>query len=403
MMANVTGETRYRVLDAWRGICACLVAFVHVPVAHGWQNANAFHSMQLFVDFFFVLSGFVICFAYGERLKGDRNWQGFMIRRFGRVYPLHVAALAGFVVLELAKAMTGLFATLPMDGAPFTGPRSMATLVSNLVMTQSFGLHGMTSWNGPAWSIGVEFYTYALFAATVLIAGARSSVFLALTVSGFAVMALFSPLWLFATHDFGFWRCLYGFFLGCLVCNLIGGNCRSAVPVRLAVNAGWTRMPSATVVEIAAVALLIAYIALTGLNASSLAAPVVFAGIVAIFAAESGAISRALLTAPAQALGLWSYSIYMIHMLLFAVLKIVMTALASIKIFAISSPVSEPVKLWTLGGPVGDAALVAAYLGLVLVLAKYSFEWIEAPARAWFAQLADRAAAGRRTPLVTAA
>jgi peptidoglycan/LPS O-acetylase OafA/YrhL len=403
MTANVPGGTRYRVLDAWRGICACLVAFVHVPVAHGWQGANAFHNMQLFVDFFFVLSGFVICFAYGWRMKGDRDWQGFMIRRFGRVYPLHVAALAGFIVLELAKAVTGLFTTLPMDGAPFTGPRSIATLVSNLVMTQSFGLHGMTSWNGPAWSIGVEFYTYAVFAAAVLIAGARSSVFLALAVLGLAVMALFSPLWLFATHDFGFWRCLYGFFLGCLVCNLIGGISRSAVPVRLAVNAGWTRMPSATVVEIAAVALLIAYILLTGLNASSLAAPVVFAGIIAIFAAESGAISRVLLTAPAQALGLWSYSIYMIHMLLYAVLKIVMTALASAKIFGISSPVSEPVKLWTLGGPIGDAALVAVYLGLVLVLAKYSFEWIEAPARAWFAQLADRVAAGRRTALVTVA
>ena len=225
MMAIVPAETRYRVLDAWRGICACLVAFVHVPVAHGWQSANAFHSMQLFVDFFFVLSGFVICFAYGERLQRDRNWRGFMIRRFGRVYPLHFAALAGFVALELAKAVTGLFTTLPVDGAPFTGSRSMASLVSNLVMTQSFGLHGMTSWNGPAWSIGVEFYTYCVFAAAVL-AGARQGVFLALAMLGFAVMALFSPLWLFSTHDFGFWRCLYGFFLGCLVCNVIGGNSR---------------------------------------------------------------------------------------------------------------------------------------------------------------------------------
>ena len=169
------------------------------------------------------------------------------------------------------------------------------------------------------------------------------------------------------------------------------------MPVRQAVDAG------STAVEIAAVALLAAYIVLTGLNASSLAAPVVFAGIIAVFAAESGAISRVLLTAPAQALGLWSYSIYMIHMLLFAVLKIVMTALASAKIFGISSTVSEPVKLWTLGGPVGDAALVAMYLGLVLVLAKYSFEWIEAPARAWFAQLADRVAPGRRTAQVAVA
>ncbi|MEQ1697635.1 MAG: acyltransferase [Hyphomicrobiaceae bacterium] len=400
MIASANAAARYRVLDAWRGICACLVAFIHVPVAHGWQDAGAFHSLQLFVDFFFLLSGFVICHAYGERLERDGNWTGFMIRRFGRVYPLHIAALAGFVTLELFKVVAGLFASLPIDGAPFTGPRSLATLLSNLVMTQSFGLHGMTSWNGPAWSIGVEFYTYAVFAGAVLITGARSWVFLGLAVLGLAVMAGVSPLWLFATHDYGFWRCLYGFFLGCLVCNFLSAA-PSATMARLAGRGRFAGMSLATVIEIASVAVLAVYLALTGINASSLAAPLVFAGIVLVFAGEGGAISRMLLAAPAQTLGLWSYSIYMIHMLLFAVLKIVMTALAKISFLGISAPVSEPVKLWTLGGPVSDAALVAVYLGLVLVLAKHSFDWIEAPARAWFARLADRVAPPAKRKLAT--
>ena len=103
---------RYQVLDAWRGICALLVAFVHVPVAHAWQNAEAFHSLQLFVDFFFVLSGFVICHAYGRRLDVDRDWPGFMIRRFGRVWPLHAAVLAGFAVIELLKLAAQAFTQL---------------------------------------------------------------------------------------------------------------------------------------------------------------------------------------------------------------------------------------------------------------------------------------------------
>ncbi len=399
MTASAPVDGRYRALDAWRGICACLVAFVHVPVAHAWQSANAFHSMQLFVDFFFVLSGFVICYAYGERLERDGNWRGFMIRRFGRVYPLHFAALVGFVALEVLKAVIGLFASLPIDGAPFTGPRSIATLVSNLVLTQSFGLHGMTSWNGPAWSIGVEFYSYVVFAVAVLLAGARSWVFLALSVLGLAVMAAFSPIWLFATQDYGFWRCLYGFFLGCLVCNFIGATGRSPTPLRFTGEGYIAGLSLATVVEIAAVAILAAYILLTGLDATSLAAPLVFAGIVAVFAAEGGAISRILLAPAAQALGLWSYSIYMVHMLLFAVLKIVLTVLAKVSLLGISAPISEPVKLWTLGGPVGDAGLVAVYLGLVLALAKFSFEWIEAPARAWFARLADQVAPGQPSGL----
>lgn len=404
-MTSVPTDSRYRVLDAWRGICACFVSFVHLPVAHGWREANAFHSTQLFVDFFFVLSGFVICFAYGTRLSRDRNWQGFMIRRFGRVYPLHLAALAGFVVLELVKAATGSSAGLPLAQEPFTGPRSITTLISNLLMTQSFGLHSMTSWNDPAWSIGVEFYTYAVFAAAVLFTGTRSGVFLALAALGFAVVAWGSPIYLFATYDFGFWRCLYGFFVGCLVSNLLGATTRSPSLVRLPENWGVWGLSSATVIEVAAVAILAAYILLTGINASSLAAPIVFAGIVVVFAAERGAISKALLSAPAQALGLWSYSIYMVHMLLFTILKIVMTVLAKFAWLGISSPVSEPVKLWTLGSPAGDAALVAVYFGLVLAVSKVTFERIEAPAREWFARLADRVSAdrvktlGRRPPV----
>jgi len=373
---------RYRALDAWRGLCACLVAFVHVPVAHAWQTAHTFHTMQLFVDFFFVLSGFVICHAYGERLGIDRNWQGFMIRRFGRVYPLHLVVLAGFVALELLKVLMGMVMPIQVDGVPFTGNRSIETLLSNLVLTQSFGLHGMTSWNGPAWSIGVEFYSYVVFAIVVLMMGRNSVGFAGLAALGLLVMAVASPTWLFATHDYGFWRCLYGFFLGCLVCNAIDAPQIAPFVNRFA--------PVGTLIEYAAIVGLVGFIALTGENASSLAAPLVFAGIVFVFAFERGAISRLLLTRPAQLLGFWSYSIYMVHTLIFAVLKIVMTLLAKVPALGISAPVSNPVKLWTLGSPVGDAVLVVVYLGLTLVVSKYTFDWVEAPARAWFATLADR-------------
>lgn len=376
---------RYRVLDAWRGICACLVTLVHIPVAHVWQSSSLFHNMQLFVDFFFVLSGFVICYAYARSLTADRNWQAFIIRRFGRVYPLHFAVLMGFVLLEIVKWAAQANGSGGFEGAAFTGPRSPETLISNLLLTQSFGLHGMTSWNGPAWSIGVEFYTYAIFAIAVLTFGPRSIVFAALSLLGFAVVALFSPLWLFGTHDIGFWRCLYGFFLGCLIAQAVASRGHE----------GNLRASKATVRELAAIAVLAGYLGIAGLNATSLAAPIVFALIVFVFAAERGAISRALLTAPAQALGLWSYSIYMIHTLLFTVMKSVLAVIASKGLLPLSSPVMEPVRLWTLGNPSGDAMLTAAYLALVLFLARFSYAWIEAPARAYFSRVAARTARAR--------
>lgn len=373
---------RYGVLDAWRGICACLVTVVHIPVAHPWQQVMAFHNMQLFVDFFFVLSGFVIFYAYGDRLKDRASAAGFVIRRFGRVWPLHAAVLAGFVGLELVKAAANSVLHLPLDGAPFADNHSLTSLLSNLLMTQSFNLHGMTTWNGPAWSIGVEFYTYLVFALAVLMFGVRASVFAVLALAGLAGVAYFSEAWMFTTHDYGMFRCLYGFFVGVLISMLV-----ARLPRRLHVSTG---------MEILAIAVLAVFIALTGLNATSLLAPLLFGLLVFIFAFEGGAVSRLLARPVPQALGLWSYSIYMVHMLLFAVLKIGFTFAAKIPAIGLSAPVSTPVKLWSLGGPVSDALLTIVELAAVIALASVTYRFIEAPARAAFAGWASKVEKGHR-------
>lgn len=371
----MTANQRFSALDAWRGVCACGVLLVHVPVAHGVHDVTWFSNMRIFVDFFFVLSGFVICHAYGARIVGETTAIGFMIRRFGRVWPLHIAVLAGFVALEVAKVLAGLITLLPLDGVPFTQGHSLATLASNVVLLQAFNLHGMTSWNTAAWSIGVEFYTYVVFAVAVALWGARPAVFAALSAIGALGVALLADDWLFTTHAFGFFRCLYGFFTGCFVYGLLQ---RHRVP-------DWL---TGTAPELGAIAVLLGFLALTGPNASSLMAPLVFGAILVIFASERGGVSRVLLTAPAQALGLWSYSIYMIHMLVFAVTKIAMTLAAKWTVLGLSAPVVFPTKLWTLGLPGLDGGLTVAHVGLVLVLARWSYEWIEAPARSWFAACA---------------
>ena len=364
---------RYEVLDAWRGICALLVALVHVPVAHDWQSAAVFQNMQLFVDFFFVLSGFVICHAYGQLLSETGNWAGFMIRRFGRVWPLHAAILAAMLVIEFLKLGVGQFVQIPLDGVPFTDNRSVTTLISNLFLTQAMNVHATTSWNFPAWSIGVEFYTYAVFAAAVLIAGPRSSVYAGLAAVGLAGVVAFSQGWLFTTYDFGMFRCLYGFFIGCLVFES-----HKASPAR-----------STTAMECAALAALVLFMFTTGRNPTSLAAPVIFALIVYVFAAEKGGISNALKSAPAQALGLWSYSIYMVHVLVFILLKIILTPLSKIAWLGLYGVQAEAGKQWSFGNPVLDWLLIAVELGLVAWLARWTYEHIEAPYRTWFASLAD--------------
>lgn len=51
-------------LDSWRGICALMLAVYHFPI-NGWMDTNGLISnSKMFVDFFFVLSGFVIAANY---------------------------------------------------------------------------------------------------------------------------------------------------------------------------------------------------------------------------------------------------------------------------------------------------------------------------------------------------
>src|ERR1700760_1539755 len=82
---------RFAALDGLRGVAAIVVVIWHLfdtgqpPVPSGY----------LAVDLFFMLSGFVLAFAYGDRLKADYPVvRGFLVQRFIRLWPLYLAGLA---------------------------------------------------------------------------------------------------------------------------------------------------------------------------------------------------------------------------------------------------------------------------------------------------------------------
>lgn len=369
-------QHRYAVLDAWRGICAVLVTAIHVPIAHALQGTAVFGNMKLFVDFFFVLSGFVICHAYGERIRDGVSAAGFMIRRFGRLWPLHAAVLLGFVAFELAKVALEQCTGVTLDGATFSGNKSTSSLVSNVFLLQSFNLHGMTTWNGPAWSISTEFYTYAVFAIAMLLSRHRTAMFAAIAAVGFAGVVANSETWLFTTHDYGFFRCLYGFFTGCLVYGLVSKG-----------RPAWCM---GTAVELATVGLLATYLAMTGADPSSMLAPIVFGLMVYVFAFEAGGMSKLLKRSAPQRLGLWSYSIYLVHMLIFAGFKAVFSLAAKFGMLGVTVAAVEPVKMWTFNNAPLDLAAAGVAIAASVLVARQTYTWIEQPGRDTFAALATR-------------
>src|SRR6201999_2420569 len=124
---------QFRALDGWRGVGALFVALHHFPARGFVYHLSLVRHSWMFVDFFFVLSGFVIAFAYGGRLqKRDTLWP-FAVRRFFRLWPLHVVVLVGFVALETYRYVS--------TGEGFTGTRSLFSLFTNLTLTQSLGLN----------------------------------------------------------------------------------------------------------------------------------------------------------------------------------------------------------------------------------------------------------------------
>src|SRR5947199_4414119 len=92
---------RFVVLDSWRGIAACLVALFHLDAYSHLYGMPFLRNSWLFVDFFFVLSGFVIAANYQQRLLDGFGVGRFLLLRLGRLYPLHFTMLAVAVAVKL--------------------------------------------------------------------------------------------------------------------------------------------------------------------------------------------------------------------------------------------------------------------------------------------------------------
>src|SRR5882724_9776652 len=151
-------DHRFRILDGWRGACALLVALFHLDAYWHFYETPLIRNAWLFVDFFFVLSGFVISHAYRGRLSDWREARSFVVRRVGRLWPLHMAVLALFILLEALKLAVVSTGHVGGDSLAFTDTKAFDAIAANIVLIQSLGVYDHLTWNFPSWSISTEFY-----------------------------------------------------------------------------------------------------------------------------------------------------------------------------------------------------------------------------------------------------
>lgn len=284
------------------------VVLYHSPFFYPGYSSQFVANSYVFVDFFFILSGFVMAFAYQDKIANGFSFRNFVMLRLGRIYPVHFLTLMLWLVWILSKLMMFSYG---VETANPTIKNSGFSFLLNLFLVHSMDFSNGLNWNHPSWSVAVEFWTYIIFFWFCFATARWKNWLLPLAVSfgGYlAIYLLIKPIVINITTPYSLFRCLGGFFAGVALYRL----CNRFRQLQLSKSLTW-------VTEIIAVVSVFMVIAYSPENSIALFL-VIPAFLLALFAhsrEQDGMIGWLLKTKVAQSIGNYSYSIYMLHALVF--------------------------------------------------------------------------------------
>jgi peptidoglycan/LPS O-acetylase OafA/YrhL len=278
-----------------------------------------------------------------------------------------------------------LFETIRLGAFPDEGGSTAATFLHNLLLTHSLGFVPSLGWNYPSWSISAELVAYLAFAALAVLVPRRLGPVLAAIALGGLGFLLLRLGHIEAHVDFGWLRCLAGFAIGAFLrLRLWDGLRLDPRPDRAS---RWTWAELATVAYVAL------FVSLYGTSALSVAAPLVFAAAIFVFAHEGGAVSRALKTRPFALLGLLSYSIYMTHAFVIARVTNAATLAEKRLGWSVFVEVSPGTKVLA-ESLTGELVVLLVLVGGTLILSALTWRFVEKPGQAIGHALAARRRVG---------
>lgn len=363
---------RYHALDSLRGICAIAVVLYHTHLVGSITDWTFFANADLFVEFFFVLSGFVMAHAYGS--KRHLDFSHFLVSRTFRLLPLHAFMLAVFIALEFLK-FAAYKQGFGFNQTPFTGMYAPSQILPNLLLLQSWTpLTENLSFNTPAWSISIEYWTYMVFAATMLMASSgRYLLWAMVALAGFTLFySQADVLTVYAQKGLG---C---FFAGALAYAFFN---------RLR---HWIAPGFALLTVLEALAAIAIWAVLTSeLQQKVLAASAVFCVTIVLFAFDGGALSRMLKYEFFARLGRLSYSIYLTHL---AVLFFVISAFMVVqkKTGAEVAPMLGDIRYLDTGHVWLNNLMVLLILLVVVSISSATYHYVELKGQALGKELLRR-------------
>jgi peptidoglycan/LPS O-acetylase OafA/YrhL len=360
---------KFEVLDSWRGICAMMIVLYHVPWSFFSSDLAVIRYGWLFVDFFFVLSGFVTTHGYAPQIANLDSAFRFIKRRFFRLYPLH------FCTLAFSLAWTLLFVTAHMIGRmkfpelihqTYFFDLSFKQIGSHLLLLQGF----VSDWrdvgfNVPSWAVSVEFWAYIIFAICCLLLG--SYLVLGQLFLTFACLLL---LYALANEEVVWYgnmlRSLAGFSLGSATYLLLTKLKSNQVSVLF-----MTALEGIVVAEM----LVFLWCALrrggtdNTIHQLQWLSPIVFAQIIAIFSFEGGTISKLLNRPILNRAGAYSYSTYMVHTLILNIIFIFLIGLMRLGVLNVF--ISKT----------AGTAILLLFIGGLWYVSRLTYDKIERPGR----------------------
>ena len=229
--ANFETKHHYEILDGLRGVASVVVIAFHVfeTFNGGSRFAQIINHGYLAVDFFFLLSGFVVAYAYDDRW-GKMGQLDFYKRRLIRLQPLLI--MGTIIGAALFYFQGG--AVFPLISQTPIWKMLLIMLIgfTLIPVTPSMDIRGwqeMHPLNGPAWSLFFEYIANILYAVVV-----RKFSKTLLAVLVFAAACLLINYTVFGPQgdviggwsvdktqlNIGFTRLLYPFFAGMLLCRM---------------------------------------------------------------------------------------------------------------------------------------------------------------------------------------